>query len=201
MTEKKSKRNTVRKDSTPAGESITASVEKCLAATESIQRMGRIIKRDLRRCERLQKKINAALGKQLFLPGQSATSRKNLRRFKIFFEILKSLMMLKIELIKQLMRIHGVNPSNPSEMWRIAEIAAAGMLTPAVPAMTRSPGMPSERAVSSQPPYSEEAVRLATYLTKRAHSRKPFTMESKTDRRKNHQERSGNELTHEGGEL
>jgi hypothetical protein len=165
------------------------------AHTQTLQVMGEMagrIKRDLLRCERLQRRVDAAFGDKLFLPDQSAVSPRNLQRFKNYFEMMKSLTMLKIKLIHEFMRVHGVNPSNPREMWAIAE-GARGIGAATAPAMAPSPEFASDHSSIRRQPiegYSEEVTRLAEHLTRHAHSMKqPFKMESyetTTNREKRH---------------
>lgn len=150
------------------------------------------LERGLLRCERLQKRVDAAFGDKLFLPDQSPVSPRNRQRFTKYFEMMKSLTMLKIKLIHEFMRVHGVNPNNPHEMWAIGDVAR-GIGAAAGPAVAPSPEFASDHSSIRRQPieaYSEEVVRLAEHLTRHAHSMKqPFEMESyetTTNREKRH---------------
>jgi hypothetical protein len=158
-----------------------ASVKQRLDSAAAIARMAGPIERDLLRCERLQRRVDAAFGHKLFLPDQSPVSPRNRQRFTKYFEMMKSLMMLKIKLTHEFMRVHGVNPSNPQEMWAIGEVAR-GIGVAAGPAVAPSREFASDHSSIRRQPIqttSEEAIRLATYLTRHAHSMKqPFKMNS-----------------------
>lgn len=137
----------------------------------AIGRMTDRIERDLLRCERLRRRVDATFGDKLFLPDQSPMSPGNLRRFKNYFRMMKSLTMLKFKLIRGFMRVHGVNPSNPHEMWAIGEVAG-GIGAAAGPAVAPSPVFASDHSSIRQQPieaYSERVVQLAEPLTRHAY--------------------------------
>jgi hypothetical protein len=168
-----------------------ATVKQSLDSAAVMGEMAGRIKRDLRRCERLRRRVDAAFGDKLFLPDQSVSPR-NLQRFKNYFEMMKSLTMLKIKLIHEFMRVHGVNPRNPHEMWAIKEVARGIGAAPG-PAAAPSPAFASNHSTIRRQPieaHSEEVARLAEHLTRHAHSMKqPFKMESyetTTNREKRH---------------
>ncbi len=179
-----------KSNGTAANQCPPASVKQSLDSAAAIARMAGPIERDLLRCERLQRRVDAAFGDNLFLPDQSPLSPRNRKRFTKYFEMMKSLTMLKIKLIHEFMRVHGVNPSNPHEMWAKGEVAC-GIGAAAGPAMAPSPEFASDHSRIRQQPIeaSEEVVRLAQHLTRHAHSMKqPFKMESyeTTNREKRH---------------
>ena len=179
-----------KSNGTAANQFPPASVKQSLDSAAAIARMAGPIERYLLGCERLQRRVDAAFGDKLFLPDQSPVSPRNRMRFTKYFEMMKSLTMLKIELIHEFMRVHGVNPSNPREMWAKGEVAC-GIRAAAGPAVTPSPEFASDQSSIRRQPIEafEEVARLAEYLTRHAHSMKqPFKMESykTTNREKRH---------------
>jgi hypothetical protein len=167
-----------------------ASVKQSLDSAAATARTAGPIERDLLRYERLQRRVDAAPGDKLFLPDRSPVSPRNRQRFTKYFEMMKSLTMLKIKLIHEFMRVHGVDPSYPQEMWAIGEVVR-GIGAAAGPAVAPSPEFASDHSSIRRQPiqtYSEEVLRLAEYLKRNALSMKqPFKMESyktTTDREK-----------------
>ncbi len=167
---------------TTADQSPHKTVKQSVDSAAAIRAMAPQLVRDLLRCEALQKQVDVAFCGNVFLPHQSAISPRNLKRFKLCFQMMKSLTMLKIKLIHELMRVHGVNPDNPHEMW---ETGISGGI--AAIAETASPPTASRKPTQT---YSQGAVRLAQHLTKHAHSvKEPFKMEpykTTIDREKHH---------------
>ena len=138
----------------------------------AIGRMAGRIGQDLLRCERLQRRVDTAFGDKPFLPDQSPVSPRHRQRFRKYFQMMKSLTMLKFKLIHEFMRVHGVNQSNPHEMWAIGEVAG-GIGAAAGPAVAPSPVFASDHSSIRRQPieaYSERVVRLAEHLTRHAHS-------------------------------
>jgi hypothetical protein len=159
---------------TTADQSRHKTVKQSVDSAAAIRAMAPQLVRDLLRCEALQKQVDVAFCGNVFLPHQSAISLTNLKRFKLCFQMMKSLTMLKIKLIHELMRVHGVNPDNPHEMWETGIPGGIG----AVPTIAKT----ASSAIASRKPtqtYSQEAVGLAEHLTKHAHSvKEPFKVES-----------------------
>jgi hypothetical protein len=165
-----------RKTSKHREQSVAAEVSRFLRAVKAVQRTGRLMKRDLRECARLQRVVRAAFSPHLFLPHQAATSPTNLRRFKTYFEMMNCLVMLQLKLLNELMRIHGFHPDRPNEMWGLTEILAVAALLPAGVLHQQGPADAHMWGQLVQPP-SKEVARLAEYLCKHAHTMKPFKME------------------------
>lgn len=140
-----------------------------LDTAAEMRKMARLIEQDLRQCERLQKRMDLALGDTLFLPNEDPVSTRNLQRFRKYLRMLTLLTQLKFKLIHEFMRVHGVNPDNPSEMWRTA--APVGALSPQTSYVQPDISKQSIQVVS------EEVIRLATHLTKHAHTT-PVKVES-----------------------
>jgi hypothetical protein len=166
MAGEKTKRKLERDSSKHREQSVAAALAKLLRAAKAIRRTGKLIKRDLRECERLHRAVCAAFSPQLFLPGQSATSPTNLQRFKTYLKMIKCLFQLKIRLIHELMRVHGIDPQHPEEMWALPEsIALAAVL----PAGLQHPQVLADRRSKCgqliQPP-SKQVARIAVGLTK-----------------------------------
>ena len=138
----------------------TQRIKQSLDSSAAIARMAGPLERGLLRCERLQKRVDAAFGDKLFLPDQSPVSPRNRQRFTKYFEMMKSLTMLKIKLIHEFMRVHGVNPNNPHEMWAIGEVAR-GIGAAAGPAVAPSPEFASDHSSIRRQPI--EAYRWRSY--------------------------------------
>jgi len=167
-------------DPTLTHEGQPTSIRLNLGAAESIRAMAPLLERELIRCEKLQKQVDAAFG-NLFLSGESPVSPKNQQRFKKYFEMTKSVAMLKFKLIHEFMRVHGVDPARPHQMYEISE-ATSGIGTPAI---TR-PQVPSDQASAPRfdpgPDFSAEETRvgqlLMEHLLNHERVKKPFKVDS-----------------------
>jgi len=91
-----------------------------------------LLRKKIQEYERLQQRIDAAFGGQPFLPNEPPTSWRNRKRCRTYFEMMNALTEIKIALIQELMRVHGVDPNNPHQMWEPPAIAAENGAT-AVP--------------------------------------------------------------------
>jgi len=158
----------------------TPQVAKSSDTAEAIRKLDRHLRRDLRRCETLQAAVDVAFGEGIFLARESPTSPRNLSRFKIYFNILKQLTMLKIRLIHEFMRVHGINPDNPHEMWARNEVIVGSGRVPLPAASPCPPNSYAHRTTGGQSVQvvSDQVARLAERLTGHTHAHKgPCKME------------------------
>lgn len=95
---------------------LARTVKQVLEAAQARGASVPLLERAWVRYELQQKHVDATFSGHLFLSDEPPTSPKNLRRFKTNVEMLRSLTKLKINLIHELMRAHGVDPNHPNEM-------------------------------------------------------------------------------------
>ena len=129
--------------------SLKKSIKENLDSTQAIKATAPFLIQEMMRYSKLQGKIEQAFGGQPFLD-EAPTSSSNQKRFTTFMKMLSDVTGLKIKLLHEWMRIHGVNPNEPNQMWNMASLAqqfgqvgAAGALTGAAAAqgiMLSNPG-------------------------------------------------------------
>jgi len=154
-----------------AADAVTA--EPTLGPSKALQELVPFLVMDLARCQTLQAKLDKAFGGQLFLPNEPPTSRKNRQRVDLYFRMHWAIIDLKIRLSDECMRLHGVDPNKPQQMWETAVMLAA-IGTTAAPVRVPSQQAPGGQPITPGGPpetYSPEVVTLATYLTKHAHEK------------------------------
>jgi hypothetical protein len=160
---------------------LARAFKQALEAAQAVRAMAPLLEQELMRYVKLQEKIEAAFGGKLFLPDQPPTSVENMRRFRAYVGMRKSVTMIIVKLIHELMRVHGVDPNHPHDMWELPTFAggigAAGAPV-GVPPQQTSDGQP----IPSGPPpgqYPAEVLRLAQQLQADAHRVKgPFDANS-----------------------
>jgi len=101
---------------TKTRERLARTVKQALQAAQARGTSAPLLERAWVRYQQQQKQVDATFSGQLFLPNGPPTSSKNLRRFKKNVEMLRSLTKLKINLIHEVMRAHGVDPNHPNKM-------------------------------------------------------------------------------------
>jgi hypothetical protein len=115
--------------------SLRRSIKENLDSSEAIKATAPFLIQEMMRYSKIQSKIEQAFGGQPFLD-ESPTSPANTKRFALFIDMVSKVSGLKIKLVHEWMRIHGVNPHEPNQMWNMAQLAqqfgqvgAAGALT------------------------------------------------------------------------
>jgi hypothetical protein len=131
MKSARNKNASERMTNSNAGNDRSAAAKQAVDRAKQVERAARLLERQLQRCSRMQRRLHAEFGARIFLPHEPPTSRRNQLRFKTYLEMMNSVTMLKIKLLRELMRLRGFDPNNPEEMWRIAEIAAEILAKPA----------------------------------------------------------------------
>lgn len=118
--------------------------------------------------DKLKNQVLEAFGGKALLDNESPTSKNNVFRFKVFMEMIGKVTGLKIRMIKEWMRINGIDPENPHQMFDMAtlaqmsgQIGAQGALSgiAAASVMLQNPG--------GAPPtlINRDALLLAEHLT------------------------------------
>lgn len=115
--------------------SLRKAIKENLNSTEAIKATAPFLVQEMMRYSRLQSKVEEAFSGEPFLQ-DAPTSPANRLRFKTYLRMLQVVTGLKIRLIQEWMRVHGVNPNEPNQMWNMAalaqmsgQIGAAGALT------------------------------------------------------------------------
>ena len=115
--------------------SLQKSIKENLESNQAIKASAPFLIQEMMRYARLQSKIEQAFGGEPFLD-EAPTTPANRKRFEVFIMMLSSVTKVKVKLIHEWMRIHGVNPREPNQMWNMATLAqqfgqvgAAGALT------------------------------------------------------------------------
>ena len=95
------------------------------AGVSSVKSSKSVLARGLIRCKKLQEKVHAVFGGQLFLADEPPTSRTNRQRFSVYLEMLWSITELKFKLIQEFMRVNGVGTSEPHQICNLQRAIAA----------------------------------------------------------------------------
>lgn len=157
-------------------------IQNNMAAVESIKSLTPVLVEELVQYTALQKQVHEAFAGKAFIRDKSADDKKNASRFEAYKLMLWSLSELKIKIVNQIMRVHGVNPSKPEMMREIAQIAggvgAAAAIT-GIAAGQRIPGLGQAMQLpdgsAAITPYTYDAIKLAEHLTRHAHTfKKPL---------------------------
>src|SRR5580692_7564430 len=163
-------------------------IQNNIAAAESIKSLTPILVEELVQYSALQKQVHEAFAGQSFVRGRSADDKKNVSRHKTYTTMLWALTELKLKIVHEIMRVHGVDPNVPQQMRDMAQIAggigAAAALTGI--AASQSGRLGAGGVVSSDgtviAPYTYDAIKLAEHLTRHAHTfNKPGPWEKTLD--------------------
>jgi len=151
-----------------------------MQAVESIKSLTPVLIEELLQYNSLQKQIHEAFAGQAFLKSGKADEKNNTSRFNTYKTLLWSVTELKIKVIAEIMRVHGVNPNTPEQMRDIAQIAggvgaAAALTGLAAGQRSLGIGVPSSDG-SMIAPFTYDAFKMAEHLTRHAHTfKKPLS--------------------------
>lgn len=146
---------------------LAKAFNQALEAAQAVRAMAPLLEQELMRYVRVQEKIEAAFGGKLFLPDEPPTSVENMRRFRAWVGMRKSVTTIIVKLTHELMRVHGVDPNHPHEMWELPTFAVGIGASAGVPLQQRSERQSTLREPPEQ--YSPEVVLLARQLYAHAH--------------------------------
>ncbi len=154
---------------------LIKTIQNNMAAAESIKSLTPILVEELVQYSALQKQVHQAFAGRAFAGGR-ADDKRNVGRFDVYKKMLWALTELKIKIVAEIMRCHGVDPNTPQQMREMAQIAggigAAAALTGI--AAGQISGVRSSDG-SMVAPYTYDAIKLAEHLTRNAHTfKKPL---------------------------
>lgn len=152
-------------------------IQNNMQAAESIKSLTPILVGELVQYDALQKQVHEAYAGKAFRSGD-ATDKKNVGRFNQYKTMLWALSELKLKIIGEIMRVHGVDPNVPQQMRDMAAMAggigAAAAITGLAAQQAGALGVRSSDG-SVVAPYTYDAIKLAEHLTRHAHTfRKPL---------------------------
>ena len=145
-------------------------IKNNMAAAESIKSLTPVLVEELVQYDYLQKQVHEAFAGRAFGRGE-ANHKKNKERFESYKLMLWSLSELKIKIVGEIMRVHGVDPKLPQQMRDMAQIAgsvgAAAALTGL--AAGQIAGVRSTDGTMIAP-YTYDSIKLAEHLSRHAHT-------------------------------
>jgi ribosomal protein S8 len=159
---------------------ITA-IKNNVAAAESIKSLTPLLIEEFVQYSALQKEVHQAFAGKGFLESRAADDKKNVARQRMYQSMLWELTKLKIKIVHEIMRVHGVDPNVPQQMRDMAQIAGGIGAAAALTGIAASQsgrlggiGVPSADG-SVIAPYTYDAIKLAEHLTRHAHTfKKPL---------------------------
>jgi hypothetical protein len=101
---------------------LTRLINKNIESSDAIRSSAPFVIQDLVRITRLQEKVDAKFNGDPFLNGHPLSSG-NKTRFKMYTKMHGTLIAMKRELIKDWMRVNGIDPNNPHQMHDMALVA------------------------------------------------------------------------------
>lgn len=141
-------------------------IKENLESAAAIKATAPFIIQELLRYNKLQAKVEELYGGNPL--SDDPRDKKNKEKFKDYLDMISSVTALKVKLIREWMRIHGVSPETPNEMWSMAQLAqgfaqagAAGALT----GMVASQGLMLQNPEGAPTVLSRDALLLADHLT------------------------------------
>lgn len=156
-------------------------IKENLAAADSIKALAPFLADELVQYSNLQNQVHEAFASRAFLNGKDANDKKNIARFDCYRVMLAGLTEIKFKVIREIMRIHGVDPDTPQQMREMVAMAggigAAAALTGIAASqgaqLSLPPGFGGNVNTPNGPviaPYTYDALKLAEHLTKHAHT-------------------------------
>ena len=153
---------------------LKKAIESNADSMDAIKACAPFLIQEMLQYTKLQEKVHQVFGGEPFLD-EAPTSKPNVHRFRTYMHMLGKITGLKVRLVQEWMRVNGIDPRNPHEMWDMATLAqlsgsigAAGALTGFTAGMSLQPGQ--QPAFGSQPQnvVSPTAYLLAEHLTEHA---------------------------------
>jgi hypothetical protein len=167
-------------------------------STEAIKATGPFLIQEMMRYSRLQGKIEQAFGGEPFLD-EAPTTSANKKRFDVFIEMLAKVTGMKMKLLHEWMRIHGVNPHRPNEMWNMSALAQSFGQVGAAGALTGAAAVQQGIMLSNpngQPTLlSRDALLMADHLTDMTKAFQDTTVKEKVIDAKPKEKTNGKHVT------
>jgi len=151
-------------------------------AADTVKASAPFLIQDLMRINKRIGQLDDLFGGNPFVVAESPNSKGNITRFKTYITMYKMLWKQKIAIVHEIMRIMGINPQRPNEMWGMTQLAGVAGQIGASAALTGAaasggmvlPGSPG----GPQLQISSDAMYLAAHLSQ--HS-KDFDLPYKID--------------------
>lgn len=146
---------------------LRKALKEGIESSQAIKATAPFLIQSLMRWNRMQAKIDEAYGGEMFLDEAPNTPR-NKARFDAYTKMTAAVEKMKIKLMQEWMRIHGVNPSDPQQMFNMAVMAQSFAQAGAAGALT---GVAAAQGYMLQNPngaptlLSRDALLLADHLT------------------------------------
>lgn len=147
---------------------LKKAIKEGIESSQAIKATAPFLIQSLMRWNRMQAKIDEAYGGQLFLD-EAPNTPKNKSRFEAYTKMCKIVEGMKIKLMNEWMRVHGVNPNDPQQMFNMSALAqgfaqagAAGALSGVAAAQGFMLSNPNGQAPTM---LSRDALLLADHLT------------------------------------
>jgi hypothetical protein len=161
-------------------------IQNNIAAAESIRSLTPVLVEELVQYNALQKQVHEAFAGQSFTRSRAADDKKNVSRHKTYTSMLWALTELKLKILHEIMRVHGVDPNLPHQMRDMAQIAggigAAAALTGIAASQSGRLGGVLSSDGTTIAPYTYDAIKLAEHLTRHSHTfKKPGPWEKVID--------------------
>jgi hypothetical protein len=152
-------------------------IQNNMQAAESIKSLTPILVSELVQYDALQKQVHEAYAGKGFGSGK-ADDKRNVSRFNQYKSMLWALSELKITIIGEIMRVHGVDPKTPQQMRDMAAMAGGIGAAAAITGLAaQQAGILGVRSTDGSvvAPYTYDAIKLAEHLTRHAHTfKKPL---------------------------
>ena len=153
---------------------LIQAIKSNVAAADSIKSLTPVLVEELVQYSNLQKQVHEAFAGRAFISGKT----QDHKRFNAYKTMLWALTELKVKILHEIIRCHGVDPHQPQQMRDMAQIAggigAAAALT-GIAAGQRIPGLGVTTSSGQIAPYTYDSLKLAEHLTRHAHTfKKPL---------------------------
>lgn len=97
-------------------EGIKRAYQERVESIEAARELAPIVARQLARLERVKELIDEAYGNQVFVPGETADSDTQQRRFNAYMQMQGTVHKREVEACNLWLMIHGLNPNQP-QLW------------------------------------------------------------------------------------
>lgn len=92
-------------------------------ARETIKASAPFLIQDLMRLNKRISQLDDLFGGNPFINQEAPNSKGNIKRFKTYLAMYKMLWKEKVKAVHEIMRVMGINPQRPNEMWGMGQLA------------------------------------------------------------------------------
>lgn len=114
-------------DNTYEVKKLKKAISEVVESSEAIKATAPFIIQQMKRFMRMQDKIDEAFAGELFLKEELPDKPKNKNRFRTYMKMQSAVVHELTKLWREWMRIHGVNPNDPQQMFNPAMLSQAMM--------------------------------------------------------------------------